>query len=544
MRVAGPPSIGRLLTLIDRATRPTLREPDLGVNMQIADIINEKKGTAPREAATAIVKIINNMSQQRAILAMSVLDVCVKNCGYPFHLQISRKEFLNNLVRRFPERPPLHYSRVQMLILEAIEEWRETICRTSKYRDDLGHIRDMHRLLSYKGYMFPEVNRDDAAVLNVSDTLMSAAELEEEDREAQSAKLQELLMSSNPEDLREANHLMSVMAGFKETKVDYHAKVAKELDKVRRKAEILEEMLNNMNPGEPITDSDVFEELANALRNARPKLQKIIEDESNSDDEEAHAKMIGLLEYIVQLIQKYKLTAKGDYEGAKNVTVQSMGSGKHIDTSRQAVINSLIDIDDIPPQKVGNDAPAADLLGLSFGGLTLGGGSTEGSEPSPGLDLLDIGASSQSPAPVSPTVPAVTPVAAAPAQPASATNDLLGEWVSSPKPANTTSTVQTILEEDIKVDFTVSKTEDSVEVTAVFGNLTDKKITNFKFEVAAPRSLQLTMQPQSSAALEPRQQAGISQKLTVTGSSAPKLRWRAIFKLGLSDCTKQGVCTL
>lgn len=539
MRTAGPPSIGRLLSLIDRATRPTLREPDLAINLQIADIINEKKGTAPREAASAIVKVINNISQQRAILAMSVLDVCVKNCGYPFHLQISRKDFLNSLVRRFPERPPFHYSRIQMLILEAIEEWRETICRTSKYRDDLGYIRDMHRLLSYKGYMFPEINRDDAAVLNVTDTLKSAAELEEEDREAQSAKLQELLRSSNPEDLREANHLMSVMAGFKETKVDYHAKVAKELDKVRRKAEILEEMLNTLSPGDPISDSDVFEELVNALRNARPKLQKIIEDESHSEDEEAHAKMIGLLEYIMQLTAKYDLVAKGDYEGAKNVTVASMGSGKPIDTSRQAVIDSLIDIDDVPPQGVSADAPAADLLGLSFGGLTLGGGSGGGSSESPGADLLDFASESPSSAatPVVPSPPA-------PTHASYASSDLLGEWVSSPQPQIPAAKTLTVNEDELKVELDVQKGAESVDVTARFGNLTDKKITNFKFEVAVPRSLQLTMQPQSGSVLEPRQAAGISQKLTVNGSTSPKLRWRAVFKLGISDCTKQGVITL
>jgi hypothetical protein len=93
----------------------------------------------------------------------------VKNCGYAFHLQISTKEFLNELVRRFPERPPVHPSRVQNKILELIEEWRSTICQTSRYKEDLGFIRDMHRLLSYKGYLFPEVRREDAAVLNPSD---------------------------------------------------------------------------------------------------------------------------------------------------------------------------------------------------------------------------------------------------------------------------------------------------------------------------------------------------------------------------------------
>jgi len=84
-------------------------------------------------------------------------------------LQISTKDFLNELVRRFPEKPPARPGRVHLKILEAIEEWRGTICQTSRYKDDLGYIRDMHRLLSYKGYMFPEVRSEDAAVLNPSD---------------------------------------------------------------------------------------------------------------------------------------------------------------------------------------------------------------------------------------------------------------------------------------------------------------------------------------------------------------------------------------
>jgi hypothetical protein len=108
-------------------------------------------------------------------MVSQLLDICVKNCGYPFHLQISTKEFLNELVRRFPERPPIRPSRVQSRILEAIEEWRQTICQTSRYKEDLGFIRDMHRLLLYKGYMFPEVRREDAAVLNPSDVRQDSA---------------------------------------------------------------------------------------------------------------------------------------------------------------------------------------------------------------------------------------------------------------------------------------------------------------------------------------------------------------------------------
>ena len=87
---------------------------------------------------------------------MQLLDILVKNCGYPFHLQIATKEFLNELVRRFPERPPPITQPPMQKILELIHEWKSTICATSKHKEDLVHIRDMHRLLSYKGssYLF------------------------------------------------------------------------------------------------------------------------------------------------------------------------------------------------------------------------------------------------------------------------------------------------------------------------------------------------------------------------------------------------------
>lgn len=37
------------------------------------------------------------------------------------------------------------------LTKQLIHEWKNTLCIHSKYKEDLVHIRDMHRLLSYKG---------------------------------------------------------------------------------------------------------------------------------------------------------------------------------------------------------------------------------------------------------------------------------------------------------------------------------------------------------------------------------------------------------
>lgn len=167
-------------------------------------------------------------------------------------------------------------SKVQQRVLELIEEWRQTICQTSRYKEDLGFIRDMHRLLSFKGYMFPEVRREDAAVLNPSDVhsisaqiwsaadvvqnLQSAEEMEKEEHAAQSAKLQELIRRGGPEDLQEANRLMKVMAGYDtKHKTDYRAKAAEEVAKIQQKAKLLEERLQNTKQGEVAAEGEVFE---------------------------------------------------------------------------------------------------------------------------------------------------------------------------------------------------------------------------------------------------------------------------------------------
>ncbi|KAK3376631.1 VHS domain-containing protein [Lasiosphaeria ovina] len=366
----GYPPPSQLHRFIQAACSAENYEPNLALNLEISDLINAKKGSTPREAAVAIVNLVNHRNPNVSLLALNLLDICVKNCGYPFHLQISTKEFLNELVRRFPERPPIRPTRVQLKILEAIEEWRGTICETSRYKEDLGFIRDMHRLLSYKGYTFPEVRREDAAVLNPSDNLKSAEEMEEEEREAQSAKLQELIRRGTPEDLREANQLMKVMAGYDtRTKVDYRAKAAEDVGKIQQKARLLEERLQEFKPGDKMADGDVFSELAAALSSAQPKIQKMCEEES--DDHEAVAKLLEINDSIHRTVERYKLLKKGDIEAAKQIAMGAPIPASSASKKGAANELSLIDLDDTNGAASQSASQTAglenDLLGLSLG---------------------------------------------------------------------------------------------------------------------------------------------------------------------------------
>ena len=115
-----------------------------------------------------IARIVNNRNPHISLLALALLDSLVQQCGYPFHLQIATKEFLNELVRRFPERPPPFPGPVMTKILELIHSWKEALCIESRWKEDLGNIRDMHRLLTFKGYRFRDLPRTQSAVASTS----------------------------------------------------------------------------------------------------------------------------------------------------------------------------------------------------------------------------------------------------------------------------------------------------------------------------------------------------------------------------------------
>lgn len=209
--------------------------------------------------------------------------------------------------------------------------------------------------------------------------LKSAEEMEEEEREAQSAKLQELIRRGAPEDLQEANRLMKIMAGYDtRSKVDYRAKAAEEVSKIQAKAKLLEERLAGFKPGDKMTDGDVFEELASSLQSAQPKIQKMCEEES--DDHEAVARLFEINDSIHRTVERYKLMKSGDIEGASKIA-----KGEHVASS--AAVKSaaqelnLIDFDgdagtngsgngNAGPSSANQTQPGGledDLLGLSIG---------------------------------------------------------------------------------------------------------------------------------------------------------------------------------
>nr|CAG8480269.1 9760_t:CDS:10 [Entrophospora candida] len=294
-----------------KACNPQSVEPDLALNLEIADLINQKKQNYPRDAAMHIVRLVNHRNPTVAWLALTLLDICVKNCGYPFHLQIATKEFLNELVRKFPEKSPAIPNPIQLKILEFIQEWKITICTTSRHKDDL--------------------------------TLKSPEELEEEDRVAQAA------VEGRPSDLAEANELMKIMSGYnQEAKPDYKKQANEELENIQQKAILLNDMLNNVKSSEETSKGDIFEELIQSCKTSQPKIQKMISEE---EDSESIDRLLTLNDLINTVLTRYENILKGIFDQPKELNQQSILQPKAKEETKTNNSDSwLIDLSEPEPE--------------------------------------------------------------------------------------------------------------------------------------------------------------------------------------------------
>jgi len=183
----------------------------------------------------------------------------------------------------------------------------------------------MHRLLTFKGYRFKEIPKGAVAYAQAAAhaDLKSPEELENEDREAQQAKLQELIRRGTPRDLQAAQELMKSLAGANpEAKPDYRSQTLHELEKLQSKVILLNDLLDNVDTskGERFVDGDAYDQVATVCRGARPKIQKWIAEASGDNDDQGQTESLDTFLHMNDLINsvldRYERYKKGDYSAA------------------------------------------------------------------------------------------------------------------------------------------------------------------------------------------------------------------------------------
>eukprot|EP00249_Psilotum_nudum_P014648 c24938_g1_i1 orf=669-2738(+) len=110
-----------MASLVERATSEMLIGPDWAKNLEICDVIN----TDPRRAKDimkAIKKRLGNKLPKVQLLALTVLETMIKNCGDVVHHQVVERDILIEMVKIVRKQRDL---QVKEKILVLLNSWQE-----------------------------------------------------------------------------------------------------------------------------------------------------------------------------------------------------------------------------------------------------------------------------------------------------------------------------------------------------------------------------------------------------------------------------------
>ncbi|XP_029950873.1 target of Myb protein 1 [Salarias fasciatus] len=257
---------------IERATSGSLQSDDWGLNMEICDIINETD-EGPRDAVKAIKKrIVGNKNFREIMLALTVLEACVKNCGHRFHVLVASQDFVEGVLVRsiLPKyNPP---TALHDRVLSLIQSWADAF-RSSPSLSGVVHVYDD---LRKRGLEFPMTDLDALSPIHTpnrsiaeSGTSESAPAPEPPQQPEPAAPAAAPSLSTSPPAPR-SDGPASLSAAQEQ-------KLRGELALVRGNLTVMSEILNEVLPGQSKPDdTELLQQLFTTCKSMQTRVVELI----------------------------------------------------------------------------------------------------------------------------------------------------------------------------------------------------------------------------------------------------------------------------
>ncbi|XP_025217476.1 TOM1-like protein 2 isoform X7 [Theropithecus gelada] len=309
---------------LEKATDGSLQSEDWTLNMEICDIINETE-EGPKDAIRALKKRLNgNRNYREVMLALTVLETCVKNCGHRFHILVANRDFIDSVLVKIispKNNPPTIVQDKVLALIQSVPEVdpAATMPRSqSQQRTSAG---------SYSSPPPAPYSAPQAPALSVTGPI-----------------------TANSEQI---------------------ARLRSELDVVRGNTKVMSEMLTEMVPGQE--DSSDLELLQELNRTCRAMQQRIVELISRVSNEEVTEELLHVNDDLNNVFLRYERFER--YRSGRSVQNASNG------VLNEVTEDNLIDLGPGSPAvvspMVGNTAPPSSLSS-QLAGLDLGTESVSG----------------------------------------------------------------------------------------------------------------------------------------------------------------------
>ncbi|XP_029433375.1 TOM1-like protein 2 isoform X3 [Rhinatrema bivittatum] len=284
---------------IEKATDGSLQSEDWTLNMEICDIINETE-EGPKDAIRALKKRLNgNKNYREVMLALTVLETCVKNCGHRLHVLVASRDFIDGVLVKIispKNNPP---TIVQDKVLALLQAWADAF-RSSP---DLTGVVHIYEELKRKGIEFPMADLD--ALSPIHTPQRSVPEVDPAVNMNKSQSQQRMSTgSSSPVPYTVPQVPPLTVTGPITANSDQVARLRSELDVVRGNTKVMSEMLTEMVPGQE--DSSDLELLQELNRTCRAMQQRIVELISRVSNEEVTEELLHVNDDLNNVFLRYE----------------------------------------------------------------------------------------------------------------------------------------------------------------------------------------------------------------------------------------------
>ncbi|CAJ2643286.1 unnamed protein product [Trifolium pratense] len=342
--------------LVERATSDLLIGPDWALNIEICDVVNRDPGES-KAVVKGLKKRIGHRNSKIQLLALTLLETIVKNCGDIVHMHVAERDILHEMVKIVKKKPDSH---VKEKILILIDTWQEAF---GGPRARYPQYYAAYQELLHAGAAFPQRSEQSAPVFT---------------------PLQTQPLGSYPQNIRDSDARQPPAESSVES--EFPTLSLSEIQNARGIMDVLTEILTALEPGNK--EGLRQEVVVDLVDQCRTYKQRVVHLVNSTSDESLLCQGLALNDDLQRILAKHESIASAD-------TVQN-----HIEKPNPAPSRALVDADD-PLVDTGDTSKQTDARsssGAEAGSQTLNQlllpapSTSNGSAPTlkvdPKLDLL------------------------------------------------------------------------------------------------------------------------------------------------------------
>ncbi|XP_024005032.1 TOM1-like protein 9 isoform X2 [Eutrema salsugineum] len=288
--------------MVERATSEMLIGPDWAMNLEICDMLNSDPAQA-KDVVKGIKKRIGSRNPKAQLLALTLLETIVKNCGDMVHMHVAEKGVIHEMVRIVKKKPDFH---VKEKILVLIDTWQEAFGGPrARYPQYYAGYQELLRA----GAVFPQRSERSAPVFTPP---------------------QSQPLTSYPPNLRNPGPSNAMPEPSVEP--EFPTLSLSEIQNAKGIMDVLAEMLSALEPG---NKEDLKQEvMVDLVEQCRTYKQRVVHLVNSTSDESLLCQGLALNDDLQRVLTSYEAISSG-----------TPGTSVQIEKPKSETGKSLVDVD-------------------------------------------------------------------------------------------------------------------------------------------------------------------------------------------------------